>query len=84
MESFLSKFATQTPGTIFKQGTKIREFINGMQLKIMEHNLWKDATDEEIEGIEEGLEKYIMTKLYDRYIIRIDFWMKILNYINLL
>lgn len=63
---FLNKFISQTPGTFAKQASRIREFLTSMEQKITEHPLWKDITDEEMEGVEEGLEKYVMTKLYDR------------------
>lgn len=44
-----------------------------MEEQIIEHSLWSAsastspaALEEELDGITEGLEKYVMTKLFDR------------------
>ncbi|KAF0931457.1 hypothetical protein E2562_004581 [Oryza meyeriana var. granulata] len=37
-----------------------------MEIAIRYHPLWANATNQEIDDALEGLEKYIMTKLFDR------------------
>jgi hypothetical protein len=48
-------------------GAMVRAFVSSMEDTILQHPLWKDATEDEIENIAEGIEKYILTKLYDWY-----------------
>lgn len=48
-------------------GAMVRTFVSSMEDTILQHPLWKDASEDEIENITEGIEKYILTKLYDWY-----------------
>ncbi len=50
-----------------EQGAVIRSFLEDLENSIMQHSLWRDASEEEMDGVSEGLEKYIMTKLHDKY-----------------
>ncbi|KAF3440949.1 hypothetical protein FNV43_RR19235 [Rhamnella rubrinervis] len=45
---------------------KVQEFLTTMENTIRDHPLWADATDEEVDSAMEGLEKYVMTKLFSR------------------
>ncbi|KAL9344997.1 hypothetical protein Peur_062672 [Populus x canadensis] len=45
---------------------RVQEFFSTMEAAIMEHPLWAGATDDEFDSSMEGLEKYIMTKLFSR------------------
>eukprot|EP00258_Populus_trichocarpa_P015218 XP_006371359.2 vacuolar protein sorting-associated protein 9A [Populus trichocarpa] len=45
---------------------RVQEFFSTMEAAIMEHPLWAGATDDEFDCSMEGLEKYIMTKLFSR------------------
>ncbi|KAH7685212.1 Bacterial epsilon antitoxin protein [Dioscorea alata] len=45
---------------------KIQDFLAKIETMIREHPLWVHATDAEIENALEGLEKYVMIKLFNR------------------
>lgn len=47
-------------------GKKVQEFYLTMEAAIREHPLWAGATHEEHDSAMEGLEKYVMTKLFSR------------------
>lgn len=47
-------------------GARVQAFFAEMEAAIRGHPLWADATHQEIDHALEGLEKYIMTKLFDR------------------
>ncbi|KAL6069034.1 Guanine nucleotide exchange factor Vps9 [Balamuthia mandrillaris] len=47
-----------------RQGQAIARFLAETRNIIAAHPLWRDATAEEMEGVVEGLEKYITTKLF--------------------
>lgn len=47
-------------------GKRVQEFFLTMEAAIREHPLWTGATDEEVDCAMEGLEKYVMTKLFSR------------------
>ncbi|XP_048431829.1 vacuolar protein sorting-associated protein 9A-like isoform X2 [Pyrus x bretschneideri] len=47
-------------------GKKVQEFYAKMEDIIRDHPLWAGATDEEVNCAMEGLEKYVMTKLFSR------------------
>lgn len=44
--------------------TIIRTFLDQTNSKLAQHELWKGATDEELDNAAEGLEKYLMNKMY--------------------
>ncbi len=46
------------------QASRIGNFLSTIVDTIVEHPLWKDMTEEEMESVQEGLEKYIMTRVY--------------------
>ena len=43
-----------------------QDFLRTTEAAFRSHPLWKNATEEELEASGEGLEKYLMTKLYAR------------------
>ncbi|XP_048335101.1 vacuolar protein sorting-associated protein 9A isoform X2 [Ziziphus jujuba] len=45
---------------------KVQEFFTTMEDTIRDHPIWAGATDEEVDSAMEGLEKYVMTKLFYR------------------
>ncbi|XP_057973984.1 vacuolar protein sorting-associated protein 9A-like isoform X4 [Malania oleifera] len=47
-------------------GKRLQDFLLTMEATIMDHPLWVGATEEEIDSAIEGLEKYVMTKLFSR------------------
>ncbi|KAJ0087493.1 hypothetical protein Patl1_06981 [Pistacia atlantica] len=47
-------------------GKRVQEFYLTMEGAIRDHTLWVGATEEEIDSALEGLEKYVMTKLFSR------------------
>ncbi|XP_059631061.1 vacuolar protein sorting-associated protein 9A-like isoform X2 [Cornus florida] len=47
-------------------GKRLQDFLLTMEVAIRDHPLWDGATEEEIDCAIEGLEKYVMTKLFSR------------------
>uniref|UniRef100_A0A2P2JX98 Vacuolar protein sorting-associated protein 9A-like isoform X2 n=1 Tax=Rhizophora mucronata TaxID=61149 RepID=A0A2P2JX98_RHIMU len=47
-------------------GEKVQDYFSKMEDAIVDHPLWASATNEEIDCAMEGLEKYVMTKLFSR------------------
>ncbi|XP_041004293.1 vacuolar protein sorting-associated protein 9A-like isoform X2 [Juglans microcarpa x Juglans regia] len=47
-------------------GKRVQEFYLTMEAAIREHPLWTGASEEEVDHAMEGLEKYVMTKLFSR------------------
>ncbi|XP_042513929.1 vacuolar protein sorting-associated protein 9A-like [Macadamia integrifolia] len=45
---------------------RFQDFLSTMETSIRDHPLWSGASEEEIDCAVEGLEKYVMTKLYAR------------------
>eukprot|EP01118_Nematostelium_gracile_P015409 TRINITY_DN6171_c0_g1_i1.p1 TRINITY_DN6171_c0_g1~~TRINITY_DN6171_c0_g1_i1.p1 ORF type:complete len:569 (-),score=107.38 TRINITY_DN6171_c0_g1_i1:50-1756(-) len=65
LRSFVASFPTQPLETLESQGNVVRIFLANVERIITDHPLWKDASEDEMEGVTEGLEKYITTKLFD-------------------
>ncbi|CAD5178624.1 unnamed protein product [Musa acuminata subsp. malaccensis] len=63
IKSFVISFPFQTSNAEH-DGNKVQDFLAMMETTIKEHPLWAHATYEEIDSAIEGLEKYIMTKLF--------------------
>ncbi|RDY00378.1 Vacuolar protein sorting-associated protein 9A, partial [Mucuna pruriens] len=47
-------------------GKKVQDFFLSMEAEIRDHPLWTTASEEDIDCAMEGLEKYVMTKLFSR------------------
>ncbi|KAK4570615.1 hypothetical protein RGQ29_029472 [Quercus rubra] len=65
IKSFIVSFSFYTPNPD-NDGKKVQDFYLSMEAAIMEHPLWAAATFEELDSAMEGLEKYVMTKLFSR------------------
>ncbi|EGC36758.1 hypothetical protein DICPUDRAFT_150717 [Dictyostelium purpureum] len=62
--SFVTKFSEYGPANYEEQGHIIITYSRELEHKILLHPLWQDPTEAELEGIRDGIEKYIMNKLY--------------------
>lgn len=65
IKSFLASLTLDEPNAE-EDGKKVQTFFAAMETTIKEHPLWANSTHQEIDHALEGLEKYIMTKLFDR------------------
>uniref|UniRef100_A0A0D9W184 VPS9 domain-containing protein n=3 Tax=Leersia perrieri TaxID=77586 RepID=A0A0D9W184_9ORYZ len=69
IRSFLTSFSHGDPNSAAaadEDGGKVQAFFAEMETAIREHPLWANATNQEIDHALEGLEKFVMTKLFDR------------------
>jgi ribosomal protein L25 (general stress protein Ctc) len=44
----------------------VLKFLNEVMQEIKEHPQWKNASEQEIDNAREGIEKYVMTKIYSK------------------
>ncbi|XAR57471.1 hypothetical protein NMG60_11025627 [Bertholletia excelsa] len=65
IKSFIVSFSFYTASPE-NDGKKLQDFLTTMEAAIRDHPLWATASDEEIDCAIEGLEKYVMTKLFSR------------------
>ncbi|CAM0877942.1 unnamed protein product [Alopecurus aequalis] len=65
IKSFLASLALDEPSAE-EDGARVQAFYTAMEAAFRDHPLWANATHHEIDHALEGLEKYIMTKLFDR------------------
>ncbi|KAJ4713905.1 vacuolar protein sorting-associated protein 9A-like [Melia azedarach] len=65
IKSFIVSFSFYTANPE-NDGKKVQEFFLTMEAAIRDHSLWDNSTNEEIDTAMEGLEKYVMTKLFSR------------------
>ncbi|KAL5676353.1 hypothetical protein ACJX0J_012484, partial [Zea mays] len=63
--SFLVSFSFHTANAE-EDDSKVQAFLAEMESSIRDPSLRANATDQEIDHALEGLEKYVMTKLFDR------------------
>mmetsp|Transcript_4038 Transcript_4038/g.14397 ORF Transcript_4038/g.14397 Transcript_4038/m.14397 type:complete len:389 (+) Transcript_4038:261-1427(+) len=69
IKGFISSFSTSSAGPSSleeadEDGVKVQSFMENMENTFRSHSLWRNATEEELDAACEGLEKYLMTKLY--------------------
>jgi len=64
LTNFVVQFSNSVPTTIDQQGLTIQNYTKELENWILSHPLWVNASEPEIEGIRDGIEKYIMTKLF--------------------
>uniref|UniRef100_A0A0D3FR84 VPS9 domain-containing protein n=1 Tax=Oryza barthii TaxID=65489 RepID=A0A0D3FR84_9ORYZ len=64
--SFLASLSQGGEPNAEVDGGRVQTFFAEMETAIRDHPLWANATNQEIDNALEGLEKYIMTKLFDR------------------
>nr|XP_051207770.1 vacuolar protein sorting-associated protein 9A-like isoform X2 [Lolium perenne] len=62
IKSFLASLSLDAE----EDGARVQAFYAAMEAAFREHPLWANATHQEIDHALEGLEKYVMTKLFDR------------------
>ncbi|KAK4760639.1 hypothetical protein SAY87_005532 [Trapa incisa] len=62
---FIVSFSFYAPNPE-NDGKRVQEFYLAMENSIRDHPLWSGASEEEIDYSIEGLEKYVMTKLFSR------------------
>ncbi|KAH7568430.1 hypothetical protein JRO89_XS07G0297700 [Xanthoceras sorbifolium] len=65
IKSFIVSFSFYTANPE-NDGKKVQDFFFTMEAAIRDHPLWDGASNEEIDSAMEGLEKYVMTKLFTR------------------
>ncbi|XP_021681425.2 vacuolar protein sorting-associated protein 9A isoform X2 [Hevea brasiliensis] len=62
---FIVSFSNNAPDPE-KDSSMVQEFLAKMEAAFRAHPLWAGCSDEELESAGEGLEKYVMTKLFTR------------------
>ncbi|GER40357.1 vacuolar sorting protein 9 domain [Striga asiatica] len=65
IKSFIVSFLNNAPDAE-KDSAAVQEFLGNMEMAFRAHSLWAGSTEEELESAGEGLEKYVMTKLFTR------------------
>jgi len=65
IKGFITNFMATTPDEA-RDTQAVQNFLSQTEAAFRSHPLWKDAKEDDIEGSGEGLEKYLMTKLYPR------------------
>ncbi|KAG6546621.1 hypothetical protein Mapa_011810 [Marchantia paleacea] len=65
IKTFIGAFLNNPPDPE-KDSQSVQEFLASTEYAFKAHPLWAGATDEELESSGEGLEKYLMTKLWPR------------------
>ncbi|KAI3895289.1 hypothetical protein MKX03_011022 [Papaver bracteatum] len=65
IKSFIVSFSNNASDPE-RDSAAVQEFLANMEGAFRAHSLWAGCTDEELESAGEGLEKYVMTKLFPR------------------
>lgn len=65
IKSFIISFSNNPPDPE-KDSAAVQEFLSNMEAAFRAHPLWAGRSEEELDSAGEGLEKYIMTKLFTR------------------
>ncbi|KAK3427541.1 hypothetical protein EUGRSUZ_F03739 [Eucalyptus grandis] len=65
IKSFIVSFTNNAPDPE-RDSVIVQEFLNNMEGVFRKHPLWAGCSEEELESAGEGLEKYVMTKLFSR------------------
>ncbi|XP_034675399.1 vacuolar protein sorting-associated protein 9A-like [Vitis riparia] len=65
IKSFIVSFSNNAPDPE-RDSAAVQEFLVNMEMAFRAHPLWAGCSEEELESAGEGLEKYVMTKLYTR------------------
>ncbi|KAL2926102.1 Vacuolar protein sorting-associated protein 9A [Bienertia sinuspersici] len=65
IKSFIVSFSNNPPDPE-KDSAAVQKFFANMESAFRAHPLWTGCSEEEIESTLEGLEKYVMTKLFTR------------------
>mmetsp|Transcript_8577 Transcript_8577/g.24637 ORF Transcript_8577/g.24637 Transcript_8577/m.24637 type:complete len:769 (-) Transcript_8577:204-2510(-) len=65
IKAFIASFKTLDVN-VELYGEKVQEFLHTADVSFRSHPLWSGSNEAELDAAGEGLEKYIMTKLYDK------------------
>ncbi|RLN41369.1 vacuolar protein sorting-associated protein 9A [Panicum miliaceum] len=65
IKSFIVTFSNRAPDPE-QDSASVQEFLENMEGAFRAHTPWAGSSDEELESAGEGLEKYVMTKLFNR------------------
>ncbi|KAL7246386.1 hypothetical protein ACSBR2_001484 [Camellia fascicularis] len=65
IKSFIVSFLNNPPNPE-RDSAAVQEFLSNMEAAFRTHSLWAGCLEEELESAGEGLEKYVMTKLFNR------------------
>lgn len=65
IKSFIVSFMNNAPDAE-RDSIALQEFLGNMEAAFRAHSLWAGSSEEELESAGEGLEKYVMTKLFTR------------------
>ncbi|KAK8968966.1 Vacuolar protein sorting-associated protein 9A [Platanthera guangdongensis] len=65
IKSFIVSFSNRAPDPE-KDSVAVQNFLANMEEAFRAHMLWAGSSEEELESAGEGLEKYVMTKLFNR------------------
>ncbi|XP_023549908.1 vacuolar protein sorting-associated protein 9A-like isoform X3 [Cucurbita pepo subsp. pepo] len=65
IKSFIVSFSNNAPDPE-RDSASVQEFFTKMEGSFRAHPLWSGCSEEELESAGEGLEKYVMTKLFSR------------------
>eukprot|EP00850_Spirogloea_muscicola_P014766 SM000108S14210 [mRNA] locus=s108:223287:227396:+ [translate_table: standard] len=65
IKSYIVAFLSSTPNPE-KDSSSVQEFLTSTEAVLWTHPLWSGASQEELDSAGEGLEKYLMTKLFQR------------------
>lgn len=63
IKSFIVTFSKNSPNPE-RDSAAVQEFLKNMESAFRAHPLWAGCSEEELESAGEGLEKYVMTKLF--------------------
>ncbi|KAJ8762976.1 hypothetical protein K2173_023105 [Erythroxylum novogranatense] len=65
IKSFIVSFSNNDPNPE-RDSAQVQEFLANMEKAFRAHPLWAGCSEEELDSAGEGLEKYVMTKLFAR------------------
>ncbi|KAL8482024.1 hypothetical protein ACS0TY_028254 [Phlomoides rotata] len=65
IKSFIVSFMNNAPDAE-RDSAAVQEFLGNMEAAFRAHSLWAGSSEEELDSAGEGLEKYVMTKLFTR------------------
>ncbi|XP_071706903.1 vacuolar protein sorting-associated protein 9A-like [Rutidosis leptorrhynchoides] len=65
IKSFIVSFSNSPPDPE-RDSAAVQKFLSNMETAFRAHPLWASGSEEELDSAGEGLEKYIMTKLFTR------------------
>ncbi|KAF6155508.1 hypothetical protein GIB67_017863 [Kingdonia uniflora] len=65
IKSFIVSFSNNVPDPE-RDSAAVQEFLTKMEGAFKAHSLWAGSSEEELDSAGEGLEKYVMTKLFPR------------------